>query len=87
MRPLTSLSHALDYRAFPDVPAIMHAENIALYGLIALLAALFYRRIIADPHVAGIAGFLYAADDAHGFVVSWIANRNALLAAVFGLAS
>ena len=87
MRPLTSLSHALDYRAFPDVPAIMHAENIALYGLVAGIAALFYRRIIADPMVAGIAGFLYAADDAHGFVVAWIANRNALLAAVFGLAS
>jgi hypothetical protein len=87
MRPLTSLSHALDYRLFPEAPALMHAENIALYGLLAFLAALFYRRIIAAPIVAGLAGFFYAVDDAHGFVVSWIANRNALLAAVFGFAA
>lgn len=87
MRPLTSLSHALDYSAFPEMPGLMHAENIALYGLIALLAALLYRRVIPDPIIAGIAGVLYAVDDAHGFVVAWIANRNALLAAVFGLAS
>src|SRR5262245_57278285 len=37
MRPLTSLSHTLDYRLFPDMPALMHAENIALYALLALL--------------------------------------------------
>lgn len=87
MRPITSLSHALDYHVFPEAPAIMHAENIALYGVLALLAALFYRRIIAAPVVAGLAAFFYAVDDAHGFVVAWIANRNALLAAVFGFAA
>ena len=87
MRPISSLSHALDYRVFPEMPALMHAENIALYALIALLAALFYRRILDAPILAGLAGFLYAVDDAHSFVVAWIANRNALLAAVFGFAA
>jgi hypothetical protein len=42
-RPLSSLSHALDYRVLSAWPVVMHAENLALYGGVVLLAALFYR--------------------------------------------
>ena len=28
-RPVTALTHWLDYRLFPDSPALMHAQNIA----------------------------------------------------------
>ncbi len=34
--------------------------------------------------VAGMAGLFYAIDDAHGVAAGWIANRNAVMAAVFG---
>src|SRR5689334_12338805 len=31
-RPLTSWLHALDYTMFPNAPALMHVENIALFA-------------------------------------------------------
>jgi len=92
-RPLTSLSHALDYRAWPGHPWLMHAENVALYGLLALLVGLFYRRLLGPPRppratlAAGIAAVLFAIDDAHAMVVTWIANRNAIVAATLGVAA
>lgn len=45
-RPLTSLSHALDYVVFPRVPALMHAESIALYAALCGLVAVLYRRLL-----------------------------------------
>lgn len=86
-RPLTSLTHALDYRTWPGSPWIMHLENIALYGLMALFAGLLYRRLVHPAWAAGLAALLFAADDAHSMVVVWIANRNALLAGALGFAA
>jgi hypothetical protein len=51
----------------------------------AFVAGLLYRRLIAAAWVAGLATLLFAWDDAHSFVVVWIANRNAILAGLFGL--
>jgi hypothetical protein len=84
-RPLAGLSHWLDYHCFPDHPGVMHAENILFFAALALVAGLLYRRVIASAWVAGLAALLFAWDDAHSFVVVWIANRNALLAGLFGL--
>ena len=84
-RPLAGLSHWLDYHYFPDHPGVMHAENILLLAGMVVIAGLVYRRFIASAWVAGLATLLFAWDDAHSFVVVWIANRNALLAGVFGL--
>jgi hypothetical protein len=45
-RPLSSLSHALEFTLYPDVPALMLLVNILLYGATVLVAATLYRRII-----------------------------------------
>lgn len=84
-RPLSSLSHYLDYRFFPEMPALMHLQNILWYGLLIWLLAGLYRRLIAPAWVAGVASLLYLMDDAHGITVGWICNRNAMMAACFGL--
>jgi hypothetical protein len=84
-RPLTSLSHALDYRVL-GLPWLMHAESIALFAAITFSAAHLYRRLLA-PTVGGLAGLLFAVDHTHAAPVGWIANRNALFAAVFGFAA
>lgn len=84
-RPLTALSHRVDYHYFPDHPAVMHAENILLFAGMVLLAGLLYRRLVAPAWAAGLAALLFAWDDAHSFVVMWIANRNALFSGLFGL--
>src|SRR6185437_2277663 len=80
-RPLTSLSHALDYRILAQHPAILHAESLALYAAIALAAAALYRRLLSPAWVAGLAAVLFAVDDAHALAVTWLANRNALFTA------
>lgn len=86
-RPLAGLSHWFDYHYFPDLPGVMHAENILLFAGMVVFAGLLYRRFMASASAwtAGLATLLFAWDDAHSFVVVWIANRNALFAGLFGL--
>jgi len=84
-RPLTSLTHWLDYLLWPDTPALMHAQSIVWYGLLVLVTALLYRRLIPAAALAGLAAFLFACDDGHGTPVGFLANRNALIAATFGV--
>ncbi|AKT44150.1 hypothetical protein [Chondromyces crocatus] len=84
LRPLAALWHALDYRSAPGAYVWMHAESVLLYGLVALVAGLVYRRFFGAVAAAGLATLLFAVDDAHAMVVAWIANRHALLSALFG---
>ena len=44
-RPLTAFTHWLDYRLFPDSPALMHAENIACFAAIVFLVTITYRKL------------------------------------------
>jgi hypothetical protein len=44
-RPFTAFTHWLDYRLYPDSPALMHAQNIAWYAAAVFLAATLYRKI------------------------------------------
>ena len=85
LRPLSSLSHYYELRHLSGLPALMHLHNILLYAALAALAALLYRRFSGSDAAAGLCALLFAVDYTHGAVVGWIANRNALLAALFGL--
>lgn len=86
-RPITSLTHALDHLLFRDSPMLMRLESTLIYALAIVMAGLAYRRILGASMLAGLALLLYAVDDAHIVTVSWIANRNAVLAAAFGFAA
>lgn len=83
-RPLSALSHWLDHRLWPDLPSLMHAQSILWYGGLVLAVAILYRRLMGPNWAAGLAALLYAVDSAHGFPAGWLANRNALLGALFG---
>ncbi len=85
-RPLSALTHWLDFQFFPNQPALMHVQNILWFALCVYLAALLYREFLPAP-VAGLAALLFAVDDAHGYAVGWISNRNVLMAFAFGLLS
>ncbi len=76
-RPVTAITHWLDYRLWPEAPALMHAQSILWFGALVAVVAILYRRIMGVTCVAGVAAFLYAIDDAHGTPVGWLANRNA----------
>jgi hypothetical protein len=86
-RVLSAASLWLDYQLFPDSPALMHAESLLWFALTVAAVALLYRRLLAPSHpawVVGLAALLYAVDPGHGVPVAWIANRNAVLASLFG---
>jgi hypothetical protein len=84
LRPVSALTHMLDYVLWPHSPALMHAQSLFWFGAAIAMAALVYRRMLGATWVAGLASLLYSIDDTHGPVVAWIANRNAWVAATFG---
>lgn len=86
-RPLACLLHTLDYRVWPNAPAWMHMESVLVFAAAAVLAAFFYRRLLGATVCAGLAGLMFAVDDAHSMVIAWIANRHSILATAFGLAA
>ena len=63
-RPLSSLTHWMDYRLWPDSPWLMHAHSLLWLGLAVAAAAFLFRRFEPLP-VAGLAALLFAVDDAH----------------------
>ena len=74
-RPLSALTHWLDFKLYPDTPWLMHIHNILWYGLLCMLVLFFYRRFFLAYWrmplpgdriilVAGLAALLYAVDDA-----------------------
>ena len=86
-RPVAALTHWVDFALWPNSPALMHLHSLLWLGLLAAAAAGLYRRIGvgAGAATAGLAGVLYAVDQAHGFAASWLSNRNILIAALFGV--
>jgi len=84
-RPVAALTHWVDYRLFPDSPALMHAENIAWYAGVVFLLAIVYRRFMGVAWAAGLAALLFLLDGNTYFPVAFVANRGFILALFFGL--
>lgn len=84
-RPVASFTHWVDYLLWPDTPALMHAQSVLWYAALAAAVTLLYQRVMGMTAVAIIAAFLYCVDDAHVVPIGFLANRNALLAALFGV--
>jgi hypothetical protein len=87
LQALTVLTHRFDYAVWPDSPALMHAHSLFWLGTAVAAVALYYRRILGANWVAAVAALLYAVDDARGPIVGFIANRNVLIAATFGVSA
>lgn len=84
-RPLSSLTHALDYALWPDSTAAHHAQNVLWFGFALILLSLIYDAIFGGAWPGRLALFFFAFDDSHGFGVSWVANRNLLVAFALAL--
>ncbi|MEE2729795.1 MAG: hypothetical protein VYA55_03185 [Pseudomonadota bacterium] len=84
-RPLAELSHWLDHRLWRDSARLMHVQSLLWYlGLGWALYHLLRRMGMSQTaSVAALAVYLW--DSTHGLTLSWIANRNALMAALFGV--
>ncbi len=86
-RPLAAMTQWLDYHLFTGRPWMMHAHSIVWYGLLIGAVGLAYRRISGAGAAAGLAVVWFAVDEAHAVPVGFLANRNALMAGVFGMAA
>ncbi len=84
-RPLTSLTHWLDYRFYPHWPAGMHAHSLLWFAGAVLAVTLLYRKLSGAVWIAGLAALMYLCDEANYYPVLWIANRNELIAVTFGV--
>jgi hypothetical protein len=88
LRPVTAATHIVDHRLWPGAPWLMHLQSLAWFALLILATSHLYRRLMARslaPWVPALAALLFTVDDAHALPVVWLANRNSLLAALFGV--
>ncbi len=85
-RPLSSLTHVLDHLLSPRSWVLAHAHSMLWFGALLAVLATLYRRFHASA-IAHLALLLYAVDDARGWVLGWVANRNALVAATLAFAA
>ena len=89
-RPVTVFTHWIDYRLWPESPFLMHLHSLLWFGLSLVVLVHLYRRLAAPENsgwMAALALLMFAWDDAHGLTISWIANRNALVALFFAAAA
>ncbi len=87
-RPMASLTHAFDYLLYPDSASLMHAHNMLWFFLLILCARAFFRHLGSHGYIPiTLALLFFAFDDARGYPVGWIANRNILIAGVFGFSA
>jgi hypothetical protein len=85
LRPLSSLTHWIDFQFWPTAAWAMHLSNSVLYGLSVWVAALLYRELLPGGVLAAVAALMFAIDEAHAPAAGWIASRNTLLAVLFAL--
>lgn len=90
-RPITELSHLIDYELWMDSPPLMHLHSLVLYALIIYLVTQSYFTFAKESNhplyreIAVIAALLYALSGLYGTAIGWLANRNELLAVLFSL--
>lgn len=80
MRPLTSATHAFDHALARNGGVWMHLHSALWTLLLCLGVRALYRELIAERLLANLALALYVLDDARGWLVSWVAARNAAIA-------
>ncbi|MHC4865665.1 MAG: hypothetical protein ACYTEX_16405, partial [Planctomycetota bacterium] len=84
-KPVSAFTHWLDYRLFPNSPALMHAHNLLWFAVVILLVTVLYRRLTGPVWIAGLAALFYLLDESNYFPAMFIANRNVWIALAFGI--
>jgi hypothetical protein len=84
-RPITSLTLFADHRFWPDQIWLMHVQSILWFGALVLAAAFAFRKVMGTTAAAGLAGLMFAIEEAHAVPAAWCANRNSVLACLFGV--
>jgi hypothetical protein len=83
-RPLTSLSIVVDHLIWPDSALGGHLHSLVWFAAYLAASMAVFRRLLPAP-AAILACWALALDDSHGYLVGWIAQRNATIAATFAM--
>jgi hypothetical protein len=86
-RPLSSLTHWIDYTLWPNAIAIMQFENLLCLAALVGIFFFLYRKTIKTDTVALLAIVFIVLNVRFFYIADWIAARNSLLAALFGIGS
>jgi len=86
-RPVSSLTHALDYALWPDRIWLMHLHSLLWLAALLTVVAFAYRKLLGPGLATGLSTLAYALDGGHGITVGWLATRNMIVAATFAIAA
>jgi hypothetical protein len=79
-RPLSALTHMLDSALWPHSGVMMHLHTLLWAALLYAGVLALNRALVMPPFVAALSTFIYVFDDARGWIGSWVAARNAVIA-------
>lgn len=82
-RPLTEMTHGLDYSWWPQQPVLMHLHSMLYFGLMLWFGFRLFHQLQGSSSAALWAMFIFALSYTHGVPAGWLANRNAVLAVLF----
>lgn len=84
-RPLSSLTHWIDYSLWPTQNVLTHLHSYLWFALLLIVVARVYQQLTPAPWIGSLALFFYALDDARAPAVGWVATRNLVIALALGL--
>lgn len=84
LRPFGVALVRFDQLALRFHPVLQHAHSLLWFALFVVAASALYRSVLT-PTVATLACFLFAVDDTHWMIASWIAARHTLVAGFFAV--
>lgn len=87
-RPLSELTHFIDFVIMPGQAWFAHLHSMVWFLILSYCVyQLAYVLTHYNKHIASLAWLIFLLDGQHVANIAWIANRNALIAAVFSVVS
>lgn len=84
-RPISSITHWLDYQLWPENTLVMILHGVVYYLLLVVVVFALYKRIMPSVGIAGIATLFFIMDPSVKYALTWVASRNAVITALFGM--
>lgn len=81
-RPLSEITHGIDYLLWPHQPVLMHLHSLVYFALLLLATYAVLQRWLSGSALKW-AYWIFCLSYTHGFAAGWLANRNAVLASLF----
>jgi hypothetical protein len=82
-RPLASVLRWADLKLIGDHPLVHHAHSFVWWALAVVAARALYRKFL-EPRTVIVATAVFALAPCHATPIAWLANREVLIALVFG---